>query len=498
MLLLSSASAEKCDLLSPNACGLYDCGGNSWSPDETQGNGDNLSLRSGQVNMIGSSRVCMKVTGPGLVKFMWKVDSMAQHVGTLGFWVDNAQVAVCKSREWAPISYTLRERKDYDLAWQYYKFKSIPAGMGGGWIDDLDVIGENLWTMPEVPSRISSDHPEINTSNESLANKSATNLSNCTSLNRSCCSCETERNEISTCDENAKHTAIEGPIIIPPPNITINIELNPMVNFSTNILRSQNPSMNHLRNDLYSPQPKCNKIIVGSCNCSLGKNAARYSRIQDAILNASDGDDIFICNGTYEEILIIDRSLNISGESRSGTHIESNGETIIKVHQKDVTLEHLSIRNLGRRDALAIGVKSSDNTNINDCEIRNCSTGIEINNSKNVYLNENRIFMDENNNNISTNANGKKIIGIRLNGTYNGALIRNNTIILGGNESVASYGIAYEGKTDSFVGSNCENEAYPSRGCNNEIKVSRCRIAYFDGRNKENTCREHDPRNPYQ
>jgi parallel beta-helix repeat protein len=497
MLLLSSASAEKCDLLNPNACRIYDCGGNSWSPDETQGNGDNLSLRSGQVNMIGSSRVCMKVTGPGLVKFMWMMDPMAQHVGTFDFWVDNAQAAVCKSQGWVPISYTLRERRNYDLAWQFHKFKSIPAGMGGGWIDDLDVISENLEIVPETTSQILSDNPEINNSDTNFTNRSTANLANCTLLNRSCCSCEPRINEISACKKNAEYPAIQVPIIMPPLNITINIELDPMVNISTNIVQSQNISKNLIGNKFQPPPPKCNTIIVGSCNCTLDKNAARYSRIQDAILNSSEGNDIFICNGTYDEVLTIDRSLNIYGESRSGTRIESNEETIIKVRSKNVTLEHLSIINLGLRDALAIGVESSDNITINDCEIRNCSNGIEINNSMNAHIKKNQIFRNENSNNISRTANGKKNIGMHLKGRYTGISIRDNIISIGGNDSIASYGIAYEGTTGSFDGSNC-NSAILSRGCNNEIHVSRCRIAYFDGRNQENTCREHDPRNPYQ
>ncbi|MDD4162883.1 MAG: hypothetical protein PHW87_10455, partial [Methanothrix sp.] len=89
--------------------------------------------------MIGSSKVCMKVTGPGLVRFVWKVDPTAQHVGTLSFWVDNNQSDVCKSQEWNSVACMLRENRDYMLAWQFQKIKSYPAGAGVGWIDDLDL-----------------------------------------------------------------------------------------------------------------------------------------------------------------------------------------------------------------------------------------------------------------------------------------------------------------------------------------------------------------------
>jgi parallel beta-helix repeat protein len=44
-----------------------------------------------------------------------------------------------------------------------------------------------------------------------------------------------------------------------------------------------------------------------------------YTKIQDAIDNASNGDKIFVYNGTYHEKLIINKSISLVGEDRTGT-----------------------------------------------------------------------------------------------------------------------------------------------------------------------------------
>jgi nitrous oxidase accessory protein NosD len=55
-----------------------------------------------------------------------------------------------------------------------------------------------------------------------------------------------------------------------------------------------------------------------------GSGPGNYTRIQDAIDNASDGDRIFVYNGTYHEALHVDKFLNIIGENRNTTCIDAN------------------------------------------------------------------------------------------------------------------------------------------------------------------------------
>jgi len=49
---------------------------------------------------------------------------------------------------------------------------------------------------------------------------------------------------------------------------------------------------------------------------------ADYTKIQDAIDNASDFDTIFVFSGTYYETLIINKSINLLGEDRENTIID--------------------------------------------------------------------------------------------------------------------------------------------------------------------------------
>ena len=56
-----------------------------------------------------------------------------------------------------------------------------------------------------------------------------------------------------------------------------------------------------------------------------GAGAGNYSKIQWAIDNASDGDTVFVYNGTYYENILVNKTINLVGENKEGTIIDGGG-----------------------------------------------------------------------------------------------------------------------------------------------------------------------------
>lgn len=76
---------------------------------------------------------------------------------------------------------------------------------------------------------------------------------------------------------------------------------------------------------------------------------ADYYKIQDAINNASDGDTIFVYNGTYKENLNINKSINLIGENKYETIIDGNfTEDVIVISTDYVTIKEFTIKNGGQ------------------------------------------------------------------------------------------------------------------------------------------------------
>ena len=82
-----------------------------------------------------------------------------------------------------------------------------------------------------------------------------------------------------------------------------------------------------------------------------GSGLGNYTKIQDAIDNASDGDTVFVYDDSspYYENIVVDKSINITGEDRNSTVINGNGVgTGILILASDVTISDLSIINYGQ------------------------------------------------------------------------------------------------------------------------------------------------------
>jgi len=191
-----------------------------------------------------------------------------------------------------------------------------------------------------------------------------------------------------------------------------------------------------------------NTLYVG------GSGPDNYTRIQDAIDNASSGNTVFVYDDSspYQGNITIDKFINLIGENRDTTIIQDgNWQKVIEIQANKVYISGFTIRNGGRQDTFALirihsnatviarnrlelgkcGVylryghnalitynsiskcdygifnSFSNYTDITNNYIENNDFGIEISHSNHteiinntIYDNDNGIFLDESNNNI--------------------------------------------------------------------------------------------------
>ncbi len=159
-----------------------------------------------------------------------------------------------------------------------------------------------------------------------------------------------------------------------------------------------------------------NTLYVG------GSGEGNYSKIQDAIDDASDGDTVFVYNGTYYEAVDVDKSINLKGEDRDITKIINECEDLYAV---DISADFVNISGLTiitncwfERYYIGLISIGSCNNNVSDNILKGdsvgeISAGIELSGSSNnntilgniILDNDWGIYMSSSSNNIIKNNN---------------------------------------------------------------------------------------------
>jgi nitrous oxidase accessory protein len=147
-----------------------------------------------------------------------------------------------------------------------------------------------------------------------------------------------------------------------------------------------------------------------------GSGPGNYSRIQDAIDNASDGDTVFVYNGTYYEVLVVNKTFSLIGEDRDTTIIDGGwGINVVDVSSDGVSISGFTIRN----GVFAIClVTSSDNT-IMDNTASNSGYGISLQSSSNNTVTGN---------NVNSNSDWGIVLDTSSNNTVTGNIVSNNNV----------------------------------------------------------------------
>ena len=114
---------------------------------------------------------------------------------------------------------------------------------------------------------------------------------------------------------------------------------------------------------------------------------ADYTRIQDAIDAADDGDTIYVYSGTYYENLQIDKSVTLTSEDKHNTIIDGNSiGNVVGVTVDSVNFNSFTVRN-GDIYYAGIHVYDSYDTRISDCIVSsNNGIGIELELTENVLV----------------------------------------------------------------------------------------------------------------
>ena len=163
-----------------------------------------------------------------------------------------------------------------------------------------------------------------------------------------------------------------------------------------------------------------NTLYVG------GSGPNNYTKIQDAINDSSDGDTVYVYDDSspYFENIVVDKSINLTGEDRNTTIIDGSEPEpddiacVIYIWERDVTLTGFTIQN----SWCGIGIDGNDFSACSDYNtiygnvIRDNNIGIQIIGSK-----ENNIYS----NNITNNSEGITVVGLYGDSYYNN-IYKNN------------------------------------------------------------------------
>jgi len=144
-----------------------------------------------------------------------------------------------------------------------------------------------------------------------------------------------------------------------------------------------------------------------------------FDNIQDGVDAVNDSSTVWVFNGTYYENVVIDKTINIIGEDRNSTIIESASfadVVYLSISADWVNISGFTISN-AEQNCNGIGVRSNFNSISGNKIVSNNYLGLYI-----YYSNNNTIS----NNNISNNDEGMRIEGSNNNTVLGNTLSSNN------------------------------------------------------------------------
>jgi parallel beta-helix repeat protein len=164
-----------------------------------------------------------------------------------------------------------------------------------------------------------------------------------------------------------------------------------------------------------------------------GAGGGDYSKIQWAIDNASDGDTVYVYNGTYYENVVVDKTINFTGEDRGNTIIDGGGSgSVIQILTNWANVSGFSTIN--GNEGIRLGSSSNNKISYNNV----------LNNGVGIYL-----YRSTNNTIANNNASNNNFRGIYLISLSKHNIIFNNTI-----STNTYYGVSLTGSEGNIIANN--------------------------------------------
>ncbi len=123
-----------------------------------------------------------------------------------------------------------------------------------------------------------------------------------------------------------------------------------------------------------------------------GSGLGNYTKIQDAINNASEGDSIFVYSGWYMENILINKSIDLIGQDEHTTIIAGgNRSVIIKIRDCQVEFSGFTVQNYNGTNIMGMEIIGSWSSHIHDNIIKSCDIGMLISDMESSLISHNTI-----------------------------------------------------------------------------------------------------------
>jgi parallel beta-helix repeat protein len=192
-----------------------------------------------------------------------------------------------------------------------------------------------------------------------------------------------------------------------------------------------------------------------------------FIRIQDAINASSDGDTVYVYSGTYIENIVVNRSINLTGEGRESTMIDAN----VTGYAIYVDANHTNISGFTIRNSTADGYGGIMVHNVTNCSVYNSTVtanqiGIRLHTSHDCEVYENNISGNDigiNSEMSSNNIIRDNLVTMNEYGVY---AISSDDIIVDGNDiqSSGTSGVYFQNSNVTISGNVLSDNYYGITG----------------------------------